>query len=321
MKLTAWLNGGAFLAALAVAAALAPARAPVPVVMAAPTTVATSQRVRLPDGSFALLDATGTPVPLRPYRRIVSTSLVTDRLLLSLCEPDRILAFSSTSARESPWAHQFAGKAAVEGLGALEPLIALKPDLVLMSRYGGPGRVAKLRAAGIEVFDLGELRGLATLVPIAHWTGELVGHPERAATLMATFQRRLKGVAASLGNRPRRTALYVAAIGPTLIGGTRGTSYHDVLEAAGLVDVAAARFKDWPQLSAEQIMSLRPELLVTKEGMGNALCLYPGLERLSACTPGHVLELPSGMIEDPGLTMLETAERLFDLAYGQGPSR
>jgi hypothetical protein len=62
---------------------------------------------------------------------------------------------------------------------------------------------------------------------------------------------------------------------------------------------------------------MAPDLLITKEGMGNALCIYPGLERLAACTPGHVIELPSGMIEDPGLTMLETAERLFDLAYGQ----
>jgi iron complex transport system substrate-binding protein len=311
---TGWLNGAAFAGTLVVAAALAPTRARLPVVTSVPSEVA-SQRVALPGGGYALLDSTGTPVPLRPYRRIVSTSVVTDRLLVALCEPDRILAFSNAGVHESPWAYQYAGKATVEGLGNLEPLIALKPDLVLMSRFGGPGRVAKLRAAGIEVFDLGELHGVSSLVPISLWLGELVGHPERAVELMHTFQRRLKGVAASLGNRPRRTALYVAAIGPTLIGGTTGTSYHDVLVAAGLTDAAAGRFKDWPQYSAEQLMSMNPELLVTKEGMGNALCLYPGLEHLRACTPGHVLELPSGMIEDPGLTMLETAERLFEAAY------
>jgi iron complex transport system substrate-binding protein len=315
LKRTAWLNGGAFLATLAVAAALAPGRARLPVVTAGPAPAPASQRVRLADGSFALVDSSGYPVPLRRYQRIVSTSMVTDRLLLELCEPDRILAFSNTGVRESPRAYQFAGKASAEGLGALEALISLKPDLVLINRFGGAGRVAKLRAAGIEVFDLGELHGVSSLIPIAHWTGELIGHPERAAELVRTFQRRFAGVAARLGTRPRRTALYVAAIGPTLIGGTTGTSYHDVLEAAGLIDAAAGRFKDWPQYSAEQIMSMAPDLLITKEGMGNALCVYPGLERLAACTPGHVIELPAGMIEDPGLTMLETAERLFDLAY------
>jgi hypothetical protein len=31
--------------------------------------------------------------------------------------------------------------------------------------------------------------------------------------------------------------------------------------------------------------------------------------------PGHVIELPSGLIEDPGVTMLDAAERLFEKAY------
>jgi iron complex transport system substrate-binding protein len=317
VKRTTWINGAAFAVALALAAALAPARARAPMVAApeAATADHPSRRVPLPEGGFGLLDSTGYPVPLRPYRRIVSTSLLTDRLLVALCEPDRVLAFSAAGVRTSPWAYQYAGKPAVEGLGALEPLISLKPDLVLMSRFGGAGRVAKLRAAGIEVFDLGELHGVSSLVPVTYWIGELLGHPERAAAFVHTFQRRLAAVAAPLGARPRRRALYLEAIGPILIGGTTGTSYHDVLTAAGLVDVAVGHYKDWPQYSAEQVLALDPELLVTKAGMGNALCVYPGLERLRACAPGRVVELPAGLLDDPGPTMLEAAEALFDRVY------
>jgi iron complex transport system substrate-binding protein len=317
VKRATLINGAAFVAALGVAAALAPSRRSNPVVRAEGpgTSQNRSRRVTLADGSPALVDSTGYPVPLRPYRRIISTSVVTDRLLLELSEPDRVLGYSYTSMRESPFRHRYAGKLAVDGFGPLEQLISAKPDLVLLSRFGPAGRVTKLRAAGIEVFDLGELHGVSSLIPIAFWVGELVGHPERAEELVHTFERRMKGVAASLGTRHRRTAIYVSVIGPALIGGTTGTSYHDVLVAAGLVDVAAGRFKDWPQYSAEQMMSLDPELLVTKSGMGNALCLYPGLEHLAACTPGHVVELPAGLIEDPGLTMLEAAERLFEAAY------
>jgi iron complex transport system substrate-binding protein len=309
------VNGAAFAAALGLAALLSPRRTHGPVVSApAVESGMRPQRVNTASGP-ALLDSNGYPVPLRPYRRIVSTSVVTDRLLVALCEPDRVLAFSAAGVRESPWAYQYAGKPSVEGLGALEALISLKPDLVLMSRFGSPGHVAKLRAAGIEVFDLGELHGLVSLSPITRWVGELIGHPERAEDFLHSFQRRFARVSASLGARPRRTAIYVAAIGPTLIGGTTGTSYHDVLVAAGLRDAAEGRFKDWPQYSSEQIMSMNPDLLITKTGMGNALCVYPGLERLRACTPGHVIELDSGMIEDPGVTMLDAAERLFEKAY------
>lgn len=323
----AWANLAAFAGALAIAAAVAPDRSGMRLVSAsAPAPGGNpSRKVALAGGGWALLDSTDHPVPLRPYRRIVSTSMISDRLLVELAEPDRIVAVSSAGVRGSPWAHRYAGKAIIEGLGELETIIALKPDLVLMSRFGGPARAAKLRAAGIEVFDLGELHGVSSLIPVTYWVGELLGHPERAELYARTFQRRFAGVADGLGSRPRRTALYVAAIGPHLYGGTRGTSYHDVLTAAGLVDVAAGRFKDWPQYRAEELISLDPEVLVTKEGMANGLCLHPGLERLAACSPGRVLELPPGLIDDPGPAMLEAAERLFEKAYpepsGSPPAR
>jgi iron complex transport system substrate-binding protein len=316
-RATLLANAGAFAAALALAAVIAPDRQSRRVVspIAAAESGNRSRKITLPDGRPALLDSTGYAVPLRPYQRIVSTSMISDRLLFELSEPERVVAYSAGGVRGSPHAHQYAGKAVLEGLGQLEAIIALKPDLVLMSRFGGPGKVAKLRAAGIEVFDLGELHGVSSMVPIAYWIGELLGQPARAERFVQGFQRRFHGLSASLGARPRRTALYVAAIGPNLYGGTIGTSYHDVLVAAGLVDVAAGRFSDWPQYTAEQLIQLDPELVVTKEGMGNGLCLHPGLERLRACTPGRVLELPPGLIDDPGPAMLEAAELLFQKAY------
>jgi iron complex transport system substrate-binding protein len=312
-----WANLGAFAGALALAAAIAPGRGGTPLIgPASPGDGGNrSRKVTLPGRGQALLDSMEYPVPLRNYRRIVSTSMMTDRLLVDLGEYDRIVAVSAAGSKGTHQAHRFAGKARIEGLGDLEAIIALKPDLVLMNRFGGPARAAKLRAAGIEVFDLGELHGVKSLIPIIYWVGELLGHPERAEPYARSFQRRFSGIAASLGNRPRRTALYVAAIGPHLYGGTRGTSYHDVLVAAGLVDVAAGRFKEWPDYRPEDLMSLSPEILVTKEGMGNALCQHPGLQHARACVPGGVIELPAALIDDPGPTMLEAAELLFEKAY------
>jgi iron complex transport system substrate-binding protein len=279
--------------------------------------------VPLPGGGWGLVDATGEVVPLRPYRRIVSTSMMTDRLLVELAEPDRVLAFSTAGARQSPWSYQFAGKPAIDGLGSVEAMVALKPDLVLASSVGGIGRVARLRAAGIEVFDLGQLRGLATLVRVSETLALLLGHPERGVRFARAFERRLGLVAAPLGDRPRRRGLYVAVIGPNLYGGTRGTSYHDVLVSAGLDDVAAARFADWTKYSAEQILEMGPEVLVTKRGMGASLCAFPGLDRLPACLePGRIFELEAGLLDEPGPAMLDAAEALFALAYpGQDAAR
>ncbi len=273
-------------------------------------------RAQLVDGGKAVADAAGHPVPLRPYRRIASTSLLTDRLLHELCEPDRIVAFSAVGVRTSPWAYQYAGKPSTEGVDAVESLIALQPDLVLMNRFGGPGQVGKLRAAGIEVFDLGELHGLASVLAAADTVGHLIGHPERGEQFARSLELRMRRVAANLGDRPRRRAVYVAVAGTHIFGGTVGTSYHDVLDAAGLIDAAAQQFRDWPDYTAEQLLAMAPDLVVTKVGAASKLCAYPGVDRLAACQdPTHIIEMPAGLLDEPGPTMLDAAEMLYDRAY------
>jgi iron complex transport system substrate-binding protein len=276
------------------------------------------RHVRLADGGRALVDGGGHPVPLRPYRRIVSASLAADRLLLELAERDRILAVSGTSATTGfePW--RFAGFPTVDGFGPLEAIIALKPELVLMNVFGDQGRVDRLRDAGIEVFNLGQPRGLPSFLTAARALGELLGHPERGAHFAARFAAQMERVAAPLGDRPRRRALYLAVYGGQILGGTRGTSYHDVLTAAGLVDVAAeGGYFDWPQYRPEQIAALNPELVIGKDGMKEAICTQPGLAGLAACRTGQVITLPGSVLEDPGMGMLDAAEQLFDRVYGR----
>jgi iron complex transport system substrate-binding protein len=290
-------------------------------VQALTTVVSSARRHPLPGGGFGIADASGHLVPLRSYQRIVSTNILSDRLLLELCEPERVLAVGPTSAKTSPGRWRFAGKQVVDGMGPLEAIIALKPDLVLMNVFGSDGRTEKLRSAGIEVFNLGQLHGLATLLPTAEVVGELLGDAERGRQWAHQFAGRIDRVAAPLGSRPRLRAIYLAVIAGHIIGGSRGTSYHDVLTHAGLLDAAAAAgYTDWPQFRAEQVVALDPDVIVTKDGMTEAVCGHPGFEPLRACKPGaaaeaRVLTLPEAILEDPGVGMLEASERLFELAY------
>lgn len=268
------------------------------------------------NGEPGIADAAGHVVPLRRYDRIVSTNLVSDRLLFEMSEPARVLAVSRVSATTSPWRWRFAGKPIIDGMGPLEAIIALKPDLVLMNVFGAEGRTEKLRNAGIQVFNLGELRGVRTFVPTAQAIAALLGAPERGQALAATFQQRMARVAGPLGARPRRRAVYLAAIGSIIIGGTRGTSYHDVLVSAGLIDAAADRHFDWPQYRPEEIAALNADIIVTKDGLAAAVCGHPGMETLRPCQQdGQVITLPEGLVEDPGMGMLDAAEMLFAKAY------
>ena len=99
--------------------------------------------------------------------------------------------------------------------------------------------------------------------------------------------------------------------------GAVGTSYHDIMAAAGLVDVAAERYRDWPAYSAEQVLELDPEIIVTRAGVAAGICKYPGMDHIDPCRgKGRIIELPGELLDEPGLAMLEAAEELFVLAYG-----
>lgn len=268
-------------------------------------------------GPDSLADATGHRVPLAHYERILSAGMLSDRLLLDLCEPGRIVGFSDHSTERSSWAHRFAGKPTVADLGDLEQVLELAPDLVLVNHIGDPRRVARLREHGLDVFDLGAMKGLRTLVSDIREVATLLGHPERGERYVARLVQRLRAVAADIPPERRRRALYVSIHGTRLYGGTRGTSYHDMLRFAGLVDVAAARDRGWPAYDAEDLLALDPPLVVTGLGMRERLCRHPGLGRLRACRdPQGIIELPDGLLSDPGPGMLAAAERLRRRVYG-----
>lgn len=273
------------------------------------------ERVTLGDGRQAVRDAQGEAVPLGRFQRILSLGLESDALVAELCERDRLIGVSTYN--RGTVQVRLAGIQRFAGLDDLEAVIAIAPDLVLLSSAADQiDRVTRLRQAGLTVCNLGTQRGVASLVPNARLIGALLGVDERADRFITTFTRRLAHVDASLpANHPRRRALYLGVFGREIYGGTIGTSYHDVLTAAGLIDVAATRHKGWPKLSVEEIITLDPDVLVLSSGSAAALRSLPGTTALRAVTDGHLLVLDDGLLEDAGPGLLDAAEALFALAY------
>jgi iron complex transport system substrate-binding protein len=317
-RVTQWINAAAALLAVGVSTGTAllgsasgfGARAapPLPLGSAVEPTV-------LPDGARALPDATGALIRLEPRHRIASGSLLADPLLLALAAPTDVVAFSSR-APDARDAYRYAGKPSLDPTRRVEHLLALQPDLVLLNSLGEHARIEQLRAAGVLVFDLGPMWGVQTFLRNVAQIGWLVGRPEAARELSARFQARLDAIAGHLANRPRRGALYLGIHGNDLFGGTRGSSFHDVLTYAGLLDVAARDYQGWPTYDPETLLTLDPEIVVTQLGMRAALCGRAELGRLRACGPhGDVIEVEAQILSDAGLGMLDAAELIHQAAY------
>jgi iron complex transport system substrate-binding protein len=226
-----------------------------------------------------------------------------------------VVAFSAR-APLSREAYRYAGKPSLDPTRRAEHLLELRPDLVLVNSLGDTTWIQQLRGAGVLVFDLGHMLGVETFLRNVSAIGWLVGRPEAARELALSFRSRLEAIARHQPAASRRGALYVGVHGNELYGGTRGSSYHDVLRYAGLEDVAARDYQGWPSYDPEALLTLDPEVVVTQLGMHAALCGRAELGRLRACGErGNVLELDAQLLSDAGLGMLEAAERLHDLAY------
>lgn len=304
--------------ALAAAMALATAVVWVPALRSRVEPGAPAPSSKAP-ASPPLVDHSGTPLPRADYTRIASLSTVADALLLELCEPDRVVAFTGYSARSSTKSFRFHGKPTLDGVGELERLLALHPDLVLVSRVGDPRPVQRMRDAGLAVYDLGETRGLGTLLPNVREIAAIVGHPERGERLARSLAFEMDAVAADVPLAARRRGIYLSVYGGNLFGGSVGTSYHDVLVSAGLVD-AAVRYGESPQYATEQVLALDPDVIVTNDGMRGRICEHAGLEGLRACTPpGAIVEMDDGLLGDPGPAMVDAAEVIRLAVYGPQP--
>ena len=263
-------------------------------------------------------DARGKPIPVRDYGRIVSTSTIADQVLVEIIEPSRLLAVSGHTLRTQT-SPIYENKIGVERARDIEAIIELRPDIVFINNFVDRRHVARLEDAGLNVFDLGEMRGLRTLLPNILQLATVLGVENRGERLSNELLRELHEVSADVADEDRQRGLYVGIHGDRLYGGTEGTSFHDVLVAGGLTDVAAeAGYEGWPAYTSEQLLSLDPPWIITNPGTERSLCDHPGFESLSACREGRVRGVDTDLLTDPGLGMLPAAEAVHAAVYGDG---
>jgi len=270
------------------------------------------------DAERAIEDATGERILVRDYARIVSTSTIADQVLVEIIDPSRLLAVSGHTLRTRATG-SYKDKIGVERARDIETIIELRPDIVFINNFVDRRQVERLKDAGLNVFDLGEMRGLETLLPNIGQLAAVLDVPDRGEKLADDLLRRLAAVSAGIPDGDRRRGLYVGVHGDRLYGGTAGTSFHDVLVAGGLIDVAKeAGFNGWPAYTNEQLLSLDPPWIVTNPGTERSLCRHPGFHSLSACRTGQVRSIETDLLTDPGLGIVQAAEALHAAVYGDG---
>lgn len=278
---------------------------PVCLLAAAILAAAGPRRAALAEEGFprTVTEADGRDVliPQKP-RRIVSTTLGGDHILLALVRPERILALTHFAADPS---YSFVPHVARElppdrliaqVSGAAERLLAWRPDLVVVASFSEPSTVAHLRDAGIPVLVLQHFSSMEDVRDNILLLGRAVGEESRAEELVEEMEARLEAVSRRVEGRPEVRVMTYALIGGRAVTEGAATSFEAMIRAAGGVNVAAreAGLVGSVNISMERLLALDPDvILVPGSGQESAhlddLLDRPGAESLKAVRGGRVI--------------------------------
>jgi len=257
-------------------------------------------------------DDLGRQVTLaRPPQRIVTMlpSLTETVCALGLC------AHLVGTDSYSNWPASVLALPKVGGLddAAIEAIVALKPDLVLLSR--SERTTSRLGALGVPTFVI-ETQTYADVERNVVRIADLLGVPERAAPLNSRRNHEIAEVVAAArlkrpGAGPRvyfevDSAPYAA--GPTSFIG-------ELLAQLGARNVLAPELGPFPKLNPEYVVRQDPDVIMTLPSGASTLAERPGWRTIRAVREQRVCVFTPGdrdLITRPGPRMVEGLRVLAD---------
>jgi len=216
--------------------------------------------------TWKLKDDLGYTVTLpKAPTTIASLSLFSDEVLFSLVDSERLLGVSRIAGDPvySNVAHRINEVPNHLELKA-ETLIELQPDLILTASWSDPAVIEQLKRAGLSVFQIESPKTLEEIKAKILLLGRLTGEEKAAEDIVKVMEGNLKILEEQIEKIPesqRLTALDYSSWESSMGG---GSSWNAILEAAGLINGAAAfesdQFGQVP-MSRELIIEINPDII------------------------------------------------------------
>lgn len=252
-------------------------------------------------------------------QRVASLNLAADEVLAEILPPARLVGVtalvdeqgtSNAIGRVPPSVPRFPK-------ADLERLLAVRPDLVIVSEYTDADFLELLERSGVRHHRMQGLSTLPGMRAAVLALGDAVGARPAADALVARFDRTLGELARRLAGAGRPRVLYWAG---GLTAG-RGTAIGALIECAGGSNVGAELALDGiAPVGAERAFVADPRQILVGEGWKSAdgLRAHPLLGRLPAVVEGRLIAMPTQLLV---ALNHHAAEGCWDLAHRLHPGR
>ncbi len=249
---------------------------------------------------------------MQPPQRIVCLTDETTETLYLLGEQQRIVGVSAYASRP-PEARSKPRVSAFKNAN-FDKILALNPDLVLTFSDVQAEIARQLVLRGLTVFSFNQ-RSVAEILNMVHTIARIVSKPAEGSALVESLTRGLTEITASARAFPRRPRVYFEEWDEPLISGIRWV--EELVEIAGgtltfpeLRDCGKAQDR---VVDSAAVIARDPEVILAswcgKKVRCETICSRPGWETTAAVRNGHVYEIPSAAILQPGPAALTEGVR------------
>ena len=265
-----------------------------------------------------MLDCPATTNLVHRYpSRIVCLTEETTETLYLLGEGERVVGVSGYTVRP-PEARQKPRVSAFIN-ARFDKIEALRPDLVLAFSDLQADIAAELIRRGYPVVVFNQ-RSVAEILQMIRVVGGLIGCEGKADALASRFEREIDDVRAAAALLPRRPRVFFEEWDDPLISGIRWV--EELVEIAGgqpvFPELRSAKLGRDRIVSPEEVVRRDPEVIVAswcgKAVRKERIAGRPGWERVSAVRDGHIYEIKSAYILQPGpASLTEGLRRLLEI--------
>jgi iron complex transport system substrate-binding protein len=203
----------------------------------------------------------------------------------------------------------------------IEAIAALRPTLVIGRGISSNQReIRALNAMGYETLMI-EDDSLRQIEQSIRLIGTRVSKSQQANAIVAGIEANVNDVRARVRPFPSRRALMLVGHQPIVAVGT-GTFLDDLLKLAGADNIADASAQQWPQLSIEYIVAMRPEVILDGQ-MGSdpkaPSHFWEAYPTIPAVKNHRVVGYPEDRTLHPGPRVGTTLEMLARLIHPEAP--
>ncbi len=204
---------------------------------------------------------------------------------------------------------------------AVEPIVALNPDLVLAS-LGSIDAADQLRTMGYNVLILtptnleGIMKNIITV-------GKATNHETEATALVNNMQERIDAVVNSVKQATTRPKVYHEIWSDPYMSVGKGTFVDDAIKLAGGQNIFENATDVYPVISSEAVIEQNPDIIVFPSQMGvesfwgdfQTVANRPGWNSVNAVENNKMYAVNGDIIDEPGPRQVDSLEILAKIIH------